>query len=167
MCKTVWHPLHFPAWPTSPIWHPCRRKQSTRSNCWRDVASVTLRMFSLRPSHTHIYLHDVDNVCTMHRSFIYVLVINHVVTVMYTCRYAETIHHLHRVFQTHTSDTHTHSPHTTWLWLLQFRKTPLAEWQKHSTELVIYCLYNWYVWIKNNEMSFIYYSNFVSNYYLT
>lgn len=41
---------------------------------------------------------------------------------------------------------------------------------RNSTELVIYCLYNWYVWIKKQKTrrwTFIYWSNFVSNNYLT
>lgn len=47
-------------------------------------------------------------------------------------------------------------------------ENPLAEQQKTQHWTCNLLLYNGYVWIKkSNEMSFIYYSNFVSNYYLT
>lgn len=154
--------MHFPVWPTSPIWHLCRRKQSMRRSCWYDMTEVTLKMFSLCRSDIHIYLRNVDNVCTMNRSFI-------CVSIQPCCN--SNVHmqshwnnpSFAQISAINFADTDsTHNPTLT-----PVGKTPLAEWQKHSTELVIYCLYNWYVWIKSNEMSFIYYSNFVSNYYLT
>lgn len=64
------------------------------------------------------------------------------------------------------ADTHRHLHNV--LWLLQWGKTLSLNNRKHSTELVIYyCTQRLCVNKKSDEMSFIYYSNFVSNYYLT
>ena len=46
-------------------------------------------------------------------------------------------------------------------------KAPFAERQKHSTELVIYCLYNWYVKRKLVMSLFIIMVILYHNYYLT
>lgn len=46
---------------------------------------------------------------------------------------------------------------------LPMGKDPFVERQKHSTELVIYCLYNWYV---KKSYEFIYYYGNVVSYLL-
>lgn len=129
--ELFWHLLHVPVWQTSPVWHPCRRKQST--TCI-NIPLATCSLFF--PSHTQIYLHYVD---------IFVQWIDHICVSIqpYLHRnvHVKTHHHFHGIYVFQKA-SHTHFIHTlNVLWLL-------AERQKHSTELVIYCLYNWYVWIK-------------------